>query len=148
MQPLIDSTSSRPAYQQLVDHVKREVALGRFLPGERLPTVRELAAQLILNPNTIARAYRLLEHEGIITTRPGAGAFVADSGSRLGEEVQRHLVTTQFEHALVDGLTMGRSPETLHGWFDETLSQFLSQSSPAGSHSPAKESPSEVNPHE
>lgn len=72
MQIKIDNASNRPAYQQIIDQVKRDIALGRIVKDERLPTVRQLANQLAINPNTIAKAYRLLEREGIIVTRPGA----------------------------------------------------------------------------
>jgi len=74
----IDPRSDRPVYQQIIDHIKREIALKRLLSGEKISTVRELARQLVINPNTIAKAYKYLEQEGILTTRPGAGAFVSE----------------------------------------------------------------------
>ena len=79
MQFRIDNASDRPVYLQIIDQVKRDIALGRLAKEERLPTVRQLAQQLAINPNTIAKAYRQLEQEGIIVTRAGAGAFVAGS---------------------------------------------------------------------
>lgn len=124
MEFVLDPTSGRPVYQQLIDQVKREVALARLRPGDRLPTVRDLAARLVLNPNTIAKAYRQLEQDGIIATRPGAGAFIAELGSRLSETVQRRIVTDHFERGLVDGITMGKHPGQLNTWFHETLSAF------------------------
>ena len=59
MQFVIDNTSGRPVYQQIIDQVKRDIALGMILKNDKLPTVRELAAQLVINPNTIAKSYRL-----------------------------------------------------------------------------------------
>ncbi len=68
----INPASARPVYQQIIDQVKLDIALGRLAPGDRLSTVRDLAATLAINPNTIAKAYRQLEQEGTIVTRAGA----------------------------------------------------------------------------
>ena len=68
MQIQIDNASDRPVYQQIVDQVKRDIALGKLVKDDRLPTVRDLAAQLVINPNTIAKAFRQLEQEGVIVS--------------------------------------------------------------------------------
>ena len=81
MQIRIDNAAGRPVYQQIINQIKRDIALGRLDIDEQLPTVRQLAAQLAINPNTIAKAYRQLEQEGIIVTKPGAGAYVANLDS-------------------------------------------------------------------
>lgn len=67
-----------PIYQQLVDQVKSAVASGMLQPGQQLPSVRELAGELAINPNTVARAYSILEAEGLIQRRQGAGTYVAE----------------------------------------------------------------------
>jgi GntR family transcriptional regulator len=77
----IDPRSGVPIYLQLTDQIKRAVAVGALAPGERLPTVKGLAVQLTLNPNTIAKVYRDLEREGIIDTSPGRGSFVTGNGT-------------------------------------------------------------------
>jgi len=77
----IDPRSGVPIYLQLTDQLKRAVAVGALTPGERLPTVKALAMQLTLNPNTIAKVYRDLEREGIIETSPGRGSFVTGNGT-------------------------------------------------------------------
>ncbi len=69
-----------PIYLQLMEQVKHAVETGALREGEQLPGIRPLAEQLVVNPNTVARAYRELEHEGVIDLRHGAGAFVASSG--------------------------------------------------------------------
>ena len=79
MQILIDNASNRPVYLQIIDQIKYDIALGRLIKGDKLPTVRQLAAELVINPNTIAKAYRQLEQDGIIATKPGAGAFEISS---------------------------------------------------------------------
>src|SRR6516162_6405258 len=70
-------TSGVPLYLQLMEQVKHAVETGALRPGEQLPGIRPLAEELVMNPNTVAKAYRELEHEGVIELRHGAGAFVA-----------------------------------------------------------------------
>ena len=70
-------SSGVPIYLQLMEQVKHAVETGALRPGEQLPGIRPLAEQLVINPNTVAKAYRELEHEGVIELRHGAGAFVS-----------------------------------------------------------------------
>ena len=70
-------SSGVPIYLQLMEQVKHSIETGALRPGEQLPGIRPLAEELVINPNTVAKAYRELEHEGIIELRHGAGAFVA-----------------------------------------------------------------------
>src|SRR5881409_1095693 len=68
-----------PIYLQLMEQVKHGIETGAIRPGEQLPGMRPLAEELVINPNTVAKAYRELEHDGVIELRHGAGAFVADN---------------------------------------------------------------------
>ena len=70
-----------PIYLQLMEQVKHAIETGALRPGEQLPGIRPLAEELVMNPNTVAKAYRELEHEGVIELRHGAGAFVAEHSS-------------------------------------------------------------------
>ena len=70
-------SSGVPIYLQLMEQVKHGIETGALRPGEQLPGIRPLAEELVINPNTVAKAYRELEHEGIIELRHGAGAFVS-----------------------------------------------------------------------
>jgi GntR family transcriptional regulator len=74
-------TSGVPIYLQLMEQVKHGIETGALRPGEQLPGIRPLAEELVINPNTVAKAYRELEHEGVIELRHGAGAFVT-AGAR------------------------------------------------------------------
>ena len=76
----VDPHSGVPIYLQLIEQVKRSVALGVLAPGEQLPTVKQLALDLTINPNTVARVYRELERDGVIETSPGRGSFIRDNG--------------------------------------------------------------------
>src|SRR5438093_11402769 len=74
-----DSRSGLPAYRQIVQQVKEASRLGLIEPGDQLPTVREVVSQLAVNPNTVLKAYRALEYEGLVEGRPGQGTFVVGS---------------------------------------------------------------------
>ena len=74
----LNSRDPRPIYEQIMDNLRRLIISGGISPGDKLPSVRELAAQLAINPNTIQRAYRELENEGYLVTLPGKGTFAAE----------------------------------------------------------------------
>jgi DNA-binding transcriptional regulator YhcF (GntR family) len=78
----IDSTSGLAPYAQVVQQVKQALRLGWLQPGDKLPTVHEVAASVAINPNTVQKAYKELEHEGLVAGRPGQGTFVRRSLSQ------------------------------------------------------------------
>jgi GntR family transcriptional regulator len=98
-----------PIYLQLMEQVKHAIETGALRPGEQLPGIRPLAEQLVINPNTVAKAYRELEHEGVIELRHGAGAFVSpQAGRRKGSDKLRAaqpLVTSVIERLRARGLS-------------------------------------------
>ncbi|HEX4170600.1 MAG TPA: GntR family transcriptional regulator [Bryobacteraceae bacterium] len=75
----LNHASGIPLYLQLMEQIKHAIEMGALEPGDQLPTIRSLAEELVMNPNTVARAYRELEHEGVIELKHGLGAFVAES---------------------------------------------------------------------
>ena len=77
----LNPSSGTPLYLQLVDHLKHSIATGAIKAGEQLPSVRKMAEDLLINPNTVVRAYRDLEGEGIVELRHGSGVFVCESVS-------------------------------------------------------------------
>ena len=107
----LDYRDARPIYSQIVDNIRGQIAAGVLEAGDKLPSVRELAAQLAINPNTIQRAYRELEMQGWIATVLGKGCFVCSDG-RLAEEEKKRLLTAL--DACVDSLVaFGISREDL-----------------------------------
>ena len=106
----------RPIYEQVRDGLRQLILTGAIAPGEKLPSVRELASQLAINPNTIQRAYRELEHLGLIYTAPGKGAFAGDT-SDAARKRQEELLQT-----------LGGTIRELKsiGTAQETISQVLS----------------------
>ena len=93
----LDYRDVRPIYTQIVDGFRSQITAGVLRSGEKLPSVRELAAELSINPNTIQRAYRLLEAEGWIATMPGKGCFVC--GLRAYSESEKRELLTAFDKA-------------------------------------------------
>jgi GntR family transcriptional regulator len=84
----VDPRSGVPLYLQLIEQVKRAVLLGALGPGEQLPTVKALALELTINPNTVARVYRELERDGVIETSPGRGSFIRAGGASAASDRQ------------------------------------------------------------
>jgi DNA-binding transcriptional regulator YhcF (GntR family) len=113
MQLHISGHDGVPIYLQIVNQVKYLVASGRLEPGEELPPIRTLAEQLLINPNTVARAYRELELAGIVTKRRTAGTFVADATSRLARRERLKIITERIDALLAEGRQMNIDLETL-----------------------------------
>lgn len=92
----LDRRSGVPAYRQVVDQVRQSLRLGLLRPGDQLPTVRDVVKQIAINPNTVHRAYRDLEAQGLTEGRPGSGTFIRRSLSKVPDEqplLQRQLET-------------------------------------------------------
>ncbi len=102
----VSANDGNPIYLQIVNQVKYLVAAQRLSPGETLPSVRKLAEQLVVNPNTVARAYRELEAAGVLTTRRGAGVYVSDAGSPLARSEQTKILTERIDMLLAEARQM------------------------------------------
>lgn len=102
MQVFISSNDGVPIYQQIVNQVKHLVAAGRLEHGEEIPPIRVLAQQLLVNPNTVARAYLELEREGIVHKRHGAGTYVAEISSTLPHRQRLKLLGERVDALLVE----------------------------------------------
>jgi GntR family transcriptional regulator len=98
----ISTKDAVPIYQQIVTQIKHMVASQRLRPGDEVPPIRVLAEQLLINPNTVARAYRELEGAGILASRRGSGTRVADKGSPLGYAERLRVLTERVEGLIVE----------------------------------------------
>jgi GntR family transcriptional regulator len=107
MQIHIQAQGGVPIYLQVMQQIKYLVASGRLQPGDELPSIRTLAEQLIVNPNTIARAYRELETAGVVEKRRTAGTFVAEAGSPLARKERLKLLKQRVDQLLVEAFQMG-----------------------------------------
>ena len=107
MQIHISPRDGVPIYLQIVNQVKYLVASGRLAPGEELPPIRVLAEQLVINPNTVARAYRELEGAGVVSKRRTAGTYVSDAGSPLARRERLKILTQRIDALLAEARQMG-----------------------------------------
>ena len=102
MQIHITANDGVPIYLQIVNQVKYLAACGRLAPGEELPPIRVLAEQLLVNPNTIARAYLELEREGVVTKRHGSGTYISDAGSPLARKERIKIISERADAMLAE----------------------------------------------
>ena len=109
----IDSADARPIYQQIVDEVRRGLILGVLAPEDALPSVRQMAADLRVNPNTVQQAYRELEREGVVYVRRGQGTYVAAQQDTAAGDGRRAVAISVAERALRDAYRHGLDGEEL-----------------------------------
>lgn len=95
----VDPKASTPLYAQIMEQMRRAVATGVLQPGDQAPRVRNLAEDLRVNPNTVARAYRELQAEGLLLARQGSGTFVSDEAEAICEQQQRRMLGERLEEA-------------------------------------------------
>src|SRR5215471_14140532 len=91
-----------PIYLQIANQVKHLAASGRLAPGDEIPPIRVLAQQLLVNPNTVARAYLELEREGVVVKRHGAGTYISESGSPLARKQRLKLLAERMDALLAE----------------------------------------------
>lgn len=125
MQILIDFRSSEPIYQQIVDQIRQMVASGELTKGDQLPTVRQLAADLRVNFNTVARAYRILDESGLISTQHGRGTYIWQT---LTDENSRQLRQKGLEDLvhrfIADARRMGYEKQEFWDEFEKQVEKW------------------------
>jgi GntR family transcriptional regulator len=114
----IDPRSHVPIYLQIADGVRRGVAAGVYRPGETLPSLRALALEIQVNPNTVQRAYDALEREGLIYSRRGRGLFVTADGASSAQRRSEEAVRRGLEEAVRSGLAAGMRAEQVREVFE------------------------------
>jgi GntR family transcriptional regulator len=114
MQIRVSPTDAVPIYLQIVNQVKYLVAAGRLTPGEELPPIRTLAERLMINPNTVARAYRELEVAGVVVKRGTTGTFVSASGSPLARKERVRILTERIDALLAESRQLGFESDELY----------------------------------
>ncbi|HUT75686.1 MAG TPA: GntR family transcriptional regulator [Armatimonadota bacterium] len=119
----INPKSALPIYRQIIDQIRRGVAAGQLAPGDQLPSVRDLAAQLLVNPNTVARVYRDLERDGLLETRRGQGTFISATAEATADSERRRIIAEQLEKVAHDARAFGVSPKDALELFRGILSQ-------------------------
>ena len=107
MQFQIDPTHRLPMYEQLKQQIREAIARGKLEPAEKLPSVRELSRQLVINPNTVARVYRELEDEGVLNNQQGSGTYVADRREETGRRARRQPMARLIDELLTQAIHLG-----------------------------------------
>lgn len=107
----VHTGSTDPLYKQIVDQAQSAFLKGLLVPGEKLPSVRELATQLSVNPTTVVKAYDLLANDRVIVRRPGKGAFVADGNSPLRASKRREIMKGLARELAREGRRLGYSED-------------------------------------
>ena len=121
----ISTNDGVPIYLQIVNQVKFLVASGRLAAGEELPPIRGLAEQLLINPNTVARAYRDLETAGIVEKRRTAGTYVSDQGSPLARRERVKILTERIDALLAEARHMDVSIEDVFKFIQQRHAVML-----------------------
>ena len=107
------TTDGVPIYLQIANQVKYLVAAGRIAPGEEIPPIRVLAHELLVNPNTVARAYLELERAGVVVKRHGSGTYISDHGSPLARKERLKILAQRVDALLAEAAHLQIAPEDL-----------------------------------
>ncbi len=119
----IETSDGVPIYLQIVDQIKRNVAVGRLKPEDPLPSVRQMALDLTINPNTVARAYLELEHQGVIYKRQGQGTYVSGKALEASRRERNKIIAGLFDKAIEEAMSFGMSASEIAGIYDKLMQQ-------------------------
>ena len=120
----IDPSSGVPIYLQLVNQVKRATASGLLKEGDQMPSVRELAAELTVNPNTIAKAYQELERDGIIRTVRGVGTFIGEQEVKIIHSERIKVLNKVIDKVIVEAHHLGFADEEVREALEKRISEW------------------------
>ncbi len=121
----LSGQSMQPIYERIMDQYKELIAKGVLREGDKVPSVRELSAQLLVNPNTVSRAYQELERQGIITTVRGKGTFVAQTADSPGMERERiEQLRLELRRLVVEARHLKVQQEQFLSWVQEEIARF------------------------
>jgi len=115
----VDPNNPIPIYQQIADYIRRSIAAGVYRPGEMIPSLRVLALELTVNPNTVQRAFETLEREGLIHPRKGLGMFVTRHGATSAQSQSRTAVYETFVQGIRAGCDANMTTRRIRGVFEQ-----------------------------
>ncbi|MCA9444370.1 MAG: GntR family transcriptional regulator [Candidatus Omnitrophica bacterium] len=121
----IDLNKPVPIFNQIMDGVRLAVATGRIVPGDRIPSIRDLAVELRVNPNTVAKAYQELERSGLVEVKRGMGYFVSESDNGQVSQRERHTLFEKLADDLIaSGIALGLDAEELRRLIEKRLERL------------------------
>lgn len=109
----ISPGADKPIYIQVAEQIAEAIAKNQLSVGDKLPAVRKLAAELVINPNTVARSYTTLEQASLVTTKTGSGTFVADPKLRSSDAADLNLLSERIDTIIARGLNLGLKPKNI-----------------------------------
>jgi GntR family transcriptional regulator len=121
------SGSKEPISIQIAEGISQTIARGELSYGDKLPSIRKLAAELVVNPNTVAKAYSNLEENGLVTVKAGSGTYVNNLKNRQIKKKDMQLLKRKTEILITEGLNLGIEPEQLKMNFNTVLEEFVNQ---------------------
>jgi GntR family transcriptional regulator len=121
----ISPGSDEPIYAQIVGQISEAIAKGELTAGDRLPAVRKLAAELVINPNTVARAYSVLEQAKLVTTKTGSGTFVSDPRLCSRDAADINMLAERMDTLITRGLNLGLEAGDLAAMFRDRIDKFV-----------------------
>ena len=130
----IDLGSYLPFYEQVKTEIRKLVMTGSLRAGEALPSIRELASELVLNPNTVARAYRELEREGLVVTQKGKGSYVAVGTSPVGRKTKEAHLRRILDKAIREARDLDVGPNDILAMFESRLARTEKDFDDGGRH--------------
>ena len=119
----IDPASSVPIFTQITTQIKYSIAMGAYRAGDKLPSVRELAVQLRVNPNTVVKAYRELERETVVYTKRGLGIFVSKDAPGISRKERKRIIDERLGAAVEEALHSDLSPEEVRKIVEAKLNE-------------------------
>jgi GntR family transcriptional regulator len=119
------SGSNEPIYSQIVEQIRQAIAKGQLGTGEKLPAVRKLASDLVVNPNTVAKAYTLLEQAGMVTTKSGSGTFIADPKMRTSDPADMNVLAERMDAIIGRAINLGINRDDLIKMFSDRVNTFV-----------------------
>jgi GntR family transcriptional regulator len=124
----ISAGSNEPIYMQIVSQISEAIAKREISAGQKLPAMRKLAAELVINPNTVARAYSELEQAGLITTKTGSGTFVNDPKLRTFDAANINILAERMDSIVTRGINLGINAPDLADMFRGRVDRFINKS--------------------
>ncbi len=116
--------SDQPVYGQIIEQIGAAIARGELKPGDKLPAVRKLAAELVINPNTVARAYTQMEQSGLVVTKSGSGTYVSDPKLRSRDAADLSLLTERMDTVITRAINLGLETDQILELFQDRLGHF------------------------
>ena len=128
----ISTGSNEPLYAQIMTQISRAIAKGQIKAGDRLPAVRKLASELVINPNTVAKAYMHLEQAKLVVTKTGSGTYVADAKIRSFDVAEINILVERMDNIITRAINLGLKHSDLAEMFESRLGKFADKPRKAG----------------